>query len=130
MEAAATRDSLRESCASRWFGSLLCGACREHIDRRQPVMYEYLLDGVVDTVQVPAGGWIEPPPGLWPVGRFHVGCYEQLVASLGVDDGARYVGCCPLSKRSITSPRPLSHCPMCASPIELAQTRAPVSQVA
>jgi hypothetical protein len=130
MQDAAASASLQEAGASGWFGSLACGACAQGIDREQPVLYEYLLHGVVDTVQVPAGGWIEPQLGLWPIGRFHVGCYVELIASLGVDDGARYVGCCLLSKRSITSPRPLSHCPMCASPIELVQTQAPVEQAA
>jgi len=131
MEDAATSAPLQGGAyVFGWLGSLVCGACAQGIDNEQPVLYEYLLDGVVDTVQVPAFGWIEPPAGLWPINVFHVDCYHALVASLGVGDGARYVGCCSLSTRSISSPRPLTHCPMCASPIELAQTQAQVEQAA
>lgn len=130
MKDGAARDPLQGASAFGWFGLLVCGGCAQDMDREQPVLYEYLLDGVVDTVQVPAGGWIEPPVGLWPINVFHVDCYETLVASLDQDDGVRYVGLCPLSKRSISSPRPLLHCPMCSSPIELTQSQAPIRQVA
>jgi len=130
MEDAAARDPLQGASASGRSGSLVCGACAERIDREQPVLYELLLNALVETVQVPAGGWIEPPADCWPVGVFHVDCYETLVASLGHDDGVRYVGCCALSSRSMSAPRPLSQRPLCASPIELAQTHAPFSRVA
>jgi len=130
MEDAAPLYPWQGRSAFRRFDALVCGACAEGVDREQPVLCEYLLDGAVNTVLVPAGGWIEPPAECWPVAVFHVDCYEALLASLGHDDGVRYVGCCPLSTRSISSLRPLSQCPMCAGPIEMAQTHAPMSQVA
>jgi hypothetical protein len=131
VEHAAAGAGFREARVSGWwFGPLACGACGASIDSQQAVRYEYLLDGVVETVTVPAGGSLAPSVGLWPIARFHVACHERMMSSPGLDEGIRYVGCCPLSHRTIVSPRPLRHCPMCASPLEMTRTDALIEHVA
>jgi hypothetical protein len=126
MEYVAVVDPSRATSVLDWIGMQACGACARRIGAEQPFVEEYLLDQHVEAVEVPAGGWIEPGPGACLVDAFHADCYAMLVPSAGFDGGgARYVGRCPLSKHTISAPRPLSQCPICGSPIELAATLAP-----
>jgi hypothetical protein len=106
----------------------VCRACAEGIAPEQPVLYEYLLDGNVDSVRIPAEEWMEIPAQAWLMDSFHVDCYEELLSSNGLENGLRYVGRCRLSKHGISSTRPLSQCPACGADIEMrrmqAQTRS------
>lgn len=127
MTDAAAVDPLSGSVGYGRFAKLSCLVCSRAIDPHEPALYEYLHGETVDTVRVPAGGWVELPAHTWLIDSFHVDCYDTLLASLEVEDGVRFYGSCPNSSHGISSPRPLSHCPACAAEIAMTGTRQPQS---
>jgi len=127
MEHATALDPLPRSIEYARLSSLVCRACAEEINQQQPALYEYLLDGNVESVQLRAGELIELPVHAWLIDSFHVDCYRNLLGSFGLDDGVRYLGHCPQSKHDISSPHPLSQCPVCAAEIEMRQTQPQIS---
>lgn len=91
----------------------VCRGCGYGLSDDEPVVYEFIADGMVDAVVVSTDEALRLPHGAAFVDTFHPACFEKLVSCWGANGNGHWVGRCSLSQHRISAPHRLEECPIC-----------------